>query len=670
MAVAKLKKAEFYIYKSDVDGVLSALQNTGSYEIVPFSSDSGLEESTIVHPDFQRVESLLGETRFLLRFLEPHFSDPVSGIARAMGEKDELSLEEGKTLDAKTDLKTLADNVRKLERRLMEIRSEATQLDSMEQLLTSLHGFPYPLELVTSGTDHIRGALGTIPADQTEQWKRGAASILGMMGEYYTVPASEKEKDRIVALFYDDSVAGEALDLNARHSFNRIEIPPGLNGKVEEELAVIAEKKERLAEEEKLILEKAAQSAKEFVPTVRSLSDFYSVLKDKYLSLSAARSTEQVVMLRGWIPEDSVPEIRRELSRFDSSIELLISDPEPEDDPPSLVVNPSWCLPFENLTRLYGVPQYGELDPTPFIAPFFFIFFGMCLGDAGYGLITIGFFAWFLKKYKKMPTAFSQFFKLFVLSGVSTVVVGALTGSWFGDLVDAFGIFSFLRPLKNAPVLLNPMENPMVFLGISLALGIVQLLFGLLIAFYDALRKKNYMGAFVDTGGWIVLLVGLLLWGGLSAGFVPAWAGFLGKVFSIGGALLLVATQGREKSGIVSKAVSGLLSLYGVTSYLGDVLSYSRLLALGLATSAVGVIINMLAGLAGDVPYIGWILAVLLIVGGHTFSIAVNLLGAFVHSLRLQYVEFFSKFYTGGGKIFSPLSYNTNFVTIKKDTQD
>jgi V/A-type H+-transporting ATPase subunit I len=670
MAVAKLKKAEFYIYKSDVDGVLSALQNTGSYEVVPFSSDSGPEVSALIHPDFQRVESLLGETRFLLRFLEPHFSDPVSGIARAMGEKDDLSLEEGKALDAKTDLKAIAEDVRKLERRLMEIRSEVTQLDSIEQLLTSLHGFPYPLELITSGTDHIHGALGTIPADQTEQWKRGAASILGIMGEYYTVPASEKEKDRIVALFYDDSVSGEALELNARHSFNRIEIPPALKGKVEEELAAIAEKKERLAEEEKLILEKAAKSAEGLVPTIRSLSDFYSVLKDKYLTLSSARSTEQVVMLRGWIPEDSVAEVRRELSKYDSSIELILSDPAEGDEPPSNIVNPSWCLPFENLTRLYGAPKYGELDPTPFLAPFFFIFFGMCLGDAGYGLIMIGFFVWFLRKFKKMPTAFSHFFKLFVLSGISTVIVGALTGSWFGDLVDAFGIFSFLRPLKNAPVLLNPMENPMVFLGISLALGVVQLMFGLGIAFYDALRKKNYMGAFADTGGWIVFLVGLLIWGGLAAGVVPAGAGAIGKVFTIAGALVLVATQGREKTGLVSKAVSGLLSLYGVTSYLGDVLSYSRLLALGLATSAVGVIINMLAGLAGGVPYVGWILAVVLIIGGHIFSIAVNVLGAFVHSLRLQYVEFFSKFYTGGGKIFAPLTYNTNYVRIKKENQD
>lgn len=211
------------------------------------------------------------------------------------------------------------------------------------------------------------------------------------------------------------------------------------------------------------------------------------------------------------------------------------------------------------------------------------------------------------------------------------------------------------------------MEDPMTFLGLSLALGVVQLLFGLGIAFYDALRKKNYMGAFADTGGWIVFLVGLLLWGGCAGGFLSTGTEPLAKTLTIAGAVILLATQGREKTGFLSKAVSGLLSLYGVTSYLGDVLSYSRLLALGLATSAVGVIINMLAGLAGDIPFIGWILALLLIIGGHIFSIAVNVLGAFVHSLRLQYVEFFSKFYTGGGRVFAPLTYKTSYVSIKKE---
>jgi V/A-type H+-transporting ATPase subunit I len=162
----------------------------------------------------------------------------------------------------------------------------------------------------------------------------------------------------------------------------------------------------------------------------------------------------------------------------------------------------------------------------------------------------------------------------------------------------------------------------------------------------------------------MVFLTGLLLLG--ASAKLPAIS-WLGKLVTAAGAITLVATQGRDKDGMIQKAISGLLSLYNVTAYLGDVLSYSRLLALGLATSAIAMIINMLAGLSSTIPYVGWLIAIVIFLGGHLFSVAVNVLGAFVHSLRLQYVEFFSKFYAGGGRLFEPLRYNTKYVAISEE---
>jgi V/A-type H+-transporting ATPase subunit I len=669
MAVARIKKAELYVHKTDLDNVLSALQKTGSYEVVPISPETDAEGSP-VHPDIGRVEGLLGEARYLLRFLEPHFKDNVSSLARTMGERQSISLRDGEALESATDLMKFSETVRSLERRLMEIRSELTQISSTESLLEDLSDFPYPFELITSGTERVRGVLGTMPAAKIPGWKEETAAALSSMGEVYVSVMGEKDQEGWVAVLYDESLNQQISDLLVRNSFSRVDIPSSLKGTVEDEQRSLAGRKEFLAGEEERIVTEVEAAAEEWIPTVRTLSDYWTVLRDRYQALSSGYSTEQVVILRGWVPESEVPRVTKAIAPFGLSAELFLFDPRPDDSPPSHIVNSPWCLPFENLTRLYGAPKYGEIDPTPLLAPFFFLFFGMCLGDAGYGLVMIGFFLWFLKKYQRMPKGFQGFFKLFVLSGISTIVVGTLTGSWFGDLVDAFSIFSFLRPVKNFFLILNPMENPMIFLAISLALGVVQLFFGLFIAFYDALRKGNYMGAFADTGGWIVFLSGLLLWGGVSSGFLSANAAFLAKTLALLGAVVLVTTQGREKEGIVGKAVSGLLSLYSVTSYLGDVLSYSRLLALGLATSAVGVIINMLAGLAGDVPYIGWLIALVLLIGGHIFSIAVNVLGAFVHSLRLQYVEFFSKFYSGGGSVFAPLTYKTSFVSIENDPEE
>ena len=172
------------------------------------------------------------------------------------------------------------------------------------------------------------------------------------------------------------------------------------------------------------------------------------------------------------------------------------------------------------------------------------------------------------------------------------------------------------------------------------------------------------MGAFADKGGWILFLVGLVLLGGTSSGVLPSSLSGFSKVVAAAGALVLVATQGRGKPTLFGRLLSGVLSLYNVTAYLGDTLSYSRLLALGLSSAAIGMIVNLLCTLVVGVPYVGIPLAILIFVGGHIFSIAVNILGAFIHSLRLQYVEFFSKFYEANGRPFAPFRCETQFVRL------
>jgi V/A-type H+-transporting ATPase subunit I len=204
----------------------------------------------------------------------------------------------------------------------------------------------------------------------------------------------------------------------------------------------------------------------------------------------------------------------------------------------------------------------------------------------------------------------------------------------------------------------------MPFLGFSLFIGFVQIIFGLFIAFFDNLRKKDYIGAIGDQGGWITFLLGLAMYILVRAGMLSPVFSSPSAIISLVGAGILIATQGREKKNIFSKLFSGVMSLYSITSYLGDILSYSRLLALGLATSAIAMIINTLTMQLFSIPYIGWLLGFVLFTGGHGFSIAVNILGAFVHSLRLQYVEFFSKFYKAGGRSFEPFNMDARYINV------
>ncbi len=668
MAVARINKLELYVHKSIVDGVLASLQRTGSCEIIGREEDEGS-----VNPSMgktQELDGYLSEARFLLRFLEPYYVDDVSSIARALGDKPEATLRELASLAERTDISSLAEKMRKIERRLVEIRSELSQIESLQTMLSNISGFPYPLELLSRGTDTTKGFLGTIPLDQVENWKTAIETELGENAEIYVGGYGEKDKEAWVSLFYLRELEYLAFDISSKHNLSKVDVSLDLLDTVQRETLKLDSRTVKLLNEEKVLHSRARSAAQKYVSLTRSLSDYWSILRSRIEVLDSGEYTDQIVMLRAWVPSDSVQVIKNELSKYEELVEIVLSEPTEMDEPPCILENPKWAMPFETLTKLYGSPKYGAIDPTPLLAPFFFIFFGMCLGDGGYGLIMLGFFAFFLKKFKKMPSGTRQFFTLFVLSGVAAIIVGALTGSWFGDMVDAFPFLNFLKVIKDVPIVLNPMNDPMTFLAISLAFGVVQILFGLLVALYDCLRRKDYIGAIGDQGGWILLLVGLLLIGGTVSGKLPSSLSLLGKALSAAGAIILVATQGREKEGIVQKAISGVLSLYNITAYLGDVLSYSRLLALGLATSAIAMIINMLSTLAGGIPYFGWVIGIVLCLGGHLFSVAVNVLGAFVHSLRLQYVEFFSKFYTGGGKLFAPLNYSTSFINISETSKD
>jgi V/A-type H+-transporting ATPase subunit I len=302
------------------------------------------------------------------------------------------------------------------------------------------------------------------------------------------------------------------------------------------------------------------------------------------------------------------------------------------------------------------------MDPTPKLAPFFFVFFGMCLGDAGYAMIMAG-VVWFVfMKYKKIPTGIKEFLKLFLFVSASTFIYGAITGSFFGDL---FAVVPFLAPLntvRNFITLTDPLANPILVLGISLAFGIVHLFYGMILAFKICWNEENYVDAVFDKAAWLIFLTGIILTAVTGAGILK----WLALLITIVGGLMIFYYAGLEKKGFFSKIVSGFLALYGATSWLGDVLSYSRLLALGLASAAIAMIINLLAGLVVGVPYVGWLIAIVIVVGGHLFNLAINVLGAFVHSLRLQYVEFFSKFYSGGGREFNTFSCNAKYINISE----
>ncbi len=665
MAVLKVKKATVYAHQTVTEDIVAELQRLSNCEVLSLEQQGSDARKEQIARRTKEIEDSSADARFLLRFFEPYYEDGRGVLERLLSDKPPVTLKELEDLLRKTDINEIVEQARKIERRLVELRATLSYLDAKQSILETLEGFPYDLSLISQGTKNITSIFGNIPTEQTERLKLAFENASGDRGELFFGFAGEKAAQVPVVMIFDKSVSADVVEAASSVTLSRVDFPKDLEGTVEDAKKLVVEERKKLLEEETNLKERAKGLSAQWVPTIQRLFDYHEILRKRYEALLQGQTTREVSIIKLWVPENVLETFKNTLKRYEDLIEVALEDPDPAagDDPPTMLENPKWALPFEPLTRLYGLPPYGGMDPTVPMAPFMFVFLGMCLGDGGYGIVLSMLILWLSSRYKITGDK-RNFFNLLFLGSVSTIFFGAITGSWLGDMIDAFGSLAFLRSLKNSVVLLQPMENPLNFLGISLALGVIQVIFGLFLALWENLRKGNYIAAFGDQGGWIALITGLLIFGGFSAGFLGQAAGFAGKVLSLFGVVLLVTTQGREKSGIVSKALSGILSLYNITSYLGDVLSYSRLLALGLATSAVAMIINTLTGLVVGIPYVGVVLAVIIFLGGHVFSIAVNTLGAFIHSLRLQYVEFFSKFYSGGGRAFEPLAYDTKYVQV------
>ena len=352
----------------------------------------------------------------------------------------------------------------------------------------------------------------------------------------------------------------------------------------------------------------------------------------------------------GWVLEDKKEELQKNLSGTISHSHLEFLENASEDDPPIQLRNSSATSPFSVLTGLYGFPKHFEADPTPLLAPFFFVFFGLCLTDSGYGLLLAIFFGLGLLKMSLGPTA-KNFFRLLFLGGISSLIFGAFVGGWMGNTLKILPeSLSFLDRWASSFLVLDPIKNPVPFLILSLVLGVIQIYAGLVAKFIATKSRKGLREAALEEGVEIFLLSGFLFFGLSGAGLLT---GILVPLANWTAALAIVVTvfvRGRGRKNVFTKLGMGLLSVYGLVNYLGDILSYSRLFALGLATGVIAVVVNTFTEILGQV---------------HAFNLVISSLGAFIHSARLQYVEFFSKFYEGGGRVIDPFRSATRYVDLE-----
>jgi len=413
------------------------------------------------------------------------------------------------------------------------------------------------------------------------------------------------------------------------------------------------------------------------------IHDYFSNINKLEETEGSLAKQQYTFILNGWIKACEVKTLEKTIAENFKEIAIFISEPGKNENVPVILENKQLIQPFEFITKIYGMPKYNEIDPTPYLAPFFWLYFGLCVSDVGYGMVLIFICLFVLKKFKLGPQGL-RFFRLFLFCGISTVIAGALMGSWFGDLLDiAPGVNPLFFPLKrfkDAFILFDPLKQPGKLLGVALIFGIIQVWFGNIVAAIGNIKNKRYLDILFDQVPTLILLFGLTGWGLIFLELIDKRHANLFKYPLLFSAIALFLTQGRREKGVGAKLFYGAYNLYiSFSGYLSDILSYSRLWALGLVTSVMASTINLISVqfsqiLVSTLPFLSKIsflkillsslILIIIFVAGHSLSFLMNLLGAFVHPVRLQFVEFFSKFFKSTGESFKPFKVETKYINI------
>jgi V/A-type H+-transporting ATPase subunit I len=376
--------------------------------------------------------------------------------------------------------------------------------------------------------------------------------------------------------------------------------------------------------------------------------------------------SDRIGVVHGYLPAVHLESFSRDV-RAQFGGEVLSEDPKPGDRVPVKVSLRGFFRPVRLLVDMFGVPDYFSIDPTPFLTFTFLAFFGICFSDVVYGLGLIALSAILMRKFRQQESL-RYFFQLFLYCGVSTCVFGALIGSWAGDLFKYFGEGNVLQRFAQSLTVLDPLSDPITALLCAVFIGVANQYFGISMLIWRNWRRGDRKGALYDGGLWYLYLTGIVI---LCSGMFATLPGVLkgvGACLLVLGAIGLVLTQGRDQETLAGRVIFGVVSLYGIlgsygaTGFVGDTLSYTRLLALGLTTGIVGMSFNILADIAAGLPYIGLIMFVVILIFGHTFNFFMSIIGSFVHPARLILLEFFGRFYEPGGIRYEPFGFRSERV--------
>ncbi len=667
MSISSLAKVNIYFHNENKDKLVHKLQELACIHVVDFRETTVAEahEDLIIENELNdlELECRINELSFAITALSP-FEKTSGVLSMLVGKKVLLTKKEYNAVLSSFDETDIVKEVRGLEKEEHVLLTEITNNEAvMRELLPWKKLTINTKDIADTATTCIR--LGKIPVNKLANFKKSIDEVTNL---YHIQEINTISESAYIIIAYMKEFEDAIDDLLTIESFERKDFK-NYSGDVAGIINGYVEKDKRDDERLANIGVELAKYAKE-LPKLKIVYDNLYNMYERVRVQQRFGETGQVSMVEGYIDREALPTLQKSISEEFDAVHLEEVEIAKDEKPPTKLKNSGVSKSFELVLDMYGMPAFKSFDSTIYLMPFFAVFFGLCLTDGGYGIMLSLFAFFMIKKYKPI-FGDSKLMWVLGICGFTTIAAGAITGGWFGDLIDKAPQLSGLVDVKDSMKLFDPMKEPMVFFMLSVALGFIHILFGLVIGFIKHVKDGELAEGLCTKMTWIALLLTLLVLG-LSVK-VEAFSGFaaLGKYGALLSAFAIVffSEYGAKSFGV--RIASGLYNLYGASSYLGDLLSYLRLMALGLASGVIAMVINKMCALSLGIPYgLGYVIATIMFVGGHVFNLVLSGLGAFVHTLRLNYVEFFPKFFVGGGTHFTPFKMETNYMIFNEEKDE
>lgn len=651
MAIVKMKKFTLLTFESKKRKFLKEVQGLSNVEFINLQDEGFLEKYEDLKKlskdndevECSKYEENLSKAKFGVEFFNKYVPKK-SGLKALREGKVSLTLDELEEKVNSSNWINSYEKAKEKEAELLKLDSEVTKLQSEIDVLTPWENLDVPLNELKKlrNTSYY---LGTIAKGYEE-------TMFQELSNCYVEIISRSTNDINLLILanneYDENIS-EVLRSFGFTAFKteHADVPLKLILDFKHDIEEIKSKKFFIQEE--------ISDFEEDLKILELAYDYFASKVERKKVSSNFLKTKNVCAIQGWIAEEDSEDLKTICSKVlndEYYIEFEDVKEEEIDDVPIKLKNGELVSAFESITGMYSYPKYNEIDPTPLLTPFYLIFFGMMVADVGYGLLVL-IASIIALKFLKLNNSMRDFMKFFFYLSFPTIFFGLVYGSFFGDAIT--------MPFK----LIDTNKDVMTIVVLSLVLGVIQIFFGLFIKAYSLIRIGKSKDALLDAGSWIITLLSL---GGIAAVkflSLPSFLNILFIITSIIGAILIVIGGGREEKSFGAKAGQGLYALYGITGYVGDLVSYTRLMALGLAGGSIAGALNLLIHTLPGVAAV--LLGPVLFVLFHIFNLGLSLLGAYVHTARLQYVEYFGKFYDGGGRPFKAFKSSEKYISIKRN---